>query len=174
MQYIRRKSTRDIFKKQAKLAAGLVKDLPDLIKSAAEEYQAVQDYKERLKRAEDEDFRAALKEAIKDEEHHYQNFLSIIKDLTGKQDIEPADLPKMAAAQELGGGHPLHGTSKNFDEPSATIAAGVGRSGGQSLTDGPSGQSGSLGLNPENPDIDNEIKEYREKLRRKRSQEDED
>ncbi len=50
MQYVRRKSTRLIFK-FSELKPEMIGDLADAVRSAAEEYKAILDYKHRLKSA---------------------------------------------------------------------------------------------------------------------------
>lgn len=164
MQYVRRKSTRLIFK-FSELKPEMIGDLADAVRSAAEEYKAILDYKHRLKSARTPELKAALQEAIKDEEHHYQNFLFVIKGLTGEQNIEPADLPKIAASlQEWGAGPSTVGVGQKpeapYDDPSQWTA-GVGRGSG--------GAESAPETDTANPDLNDEHEALKKLIQERKS-----
>lgn len=71
-------------------------DLAIAAMSAAEEYKAIQDYTERLKSIKDENLKEIINEIIMDESHHYQNLMASIKKFLKNEDIDYADIEKMA------------------------------------------------------------------------------
>ena len=133
MRFLKQKFSR-LIAKQSELPPSLKGDVAIAVRSAAEEYQALEDYKLRLKSAKSKKLKEALKEAIRDESHHFQNFMWFIKEQIGDEDLSPADLPKMAASlQEWGGGPPTIGIGQRPDYPfneSAVAASGNARSEG--------------------------------------------